>query len=102
MDPVFKKEQLCVMSMQTWADFGTLVESQKRTLKAQDKVIKDLTAANGALAAQLNDVKERLENLRSAYREMKRAQLSKDNPQLAEADKEPFIANGGSEPISYI
>lgn len=85
-DPVFRKDQLVVMLVETWTEVGTILESQKRTMALQAKGVTELQAAKSALAAQLNDMQERYENLRSAYREMKRAQLTKDNPELAAAD----------------
>jgi hypothetical protein len=84
-DPVFRKDQLCVMLMETWTTVGTIIESNKRVMAQQNKTIKDLQSANGALAAQLNDMRERFDNLRAAYRENKRATLMKDNPELASA-----------------
>jgi hypothetical protein len=86
-DPVFRKDQLVVMLAETWATVGTIIEHQKRTMKAQDDTVKKLQAANGALAAQLNDMQERYDNLRTAYRADKRAQLMQENPELAAADQ---------------
>lgn len=85
-DPVFRKDQLVVMLAETWATVGTIIENQKRTMAKQDQVVKDLNAANGALAVQMNDLRERYENLRDVYRSNKRAQLTQDNPELALAD----------------
>lgn len=85
-DPIFQKDQLVVMLLATWTEVGTVLESNKRVMAAQDQKVKELNAANHALAAQLNDMQERMENLRAAYREAKRAQLTTENPELATAD----------------
>jgi hypothetical protein len=97
-DPVFKKDQLVVMLDSTWATVGTIIEHQKRTMASQDKAVKELKAANGALAAQLNDMQERMDNLRAAYREMKRAQLTNEIPELAGAD----AGNDTKTPTSFL
>jgi len=96
-DPVFQQDQLCVMLMSTWTEVGTIIEHQKRTMKAQNDGVKKLQAANDALAAQLNDLKERYDNLRDAYRTMKSEQLKKANPDLGAA-----IAGESSVPKSYL
>jgi hypothetical protein len=90
-DPVFGQDNLVVMLDSTWTEVGTIIEHQKRTMAMQDKAVKELKAANGALAAQLNDAHERMENLRAAYREMKRAQLVKENPDLGAAEQTEFV-----------
>jgi hypothetical protein len=74
-DPVFQKEMLCVMTMETWTDVGTNIEQSKRVMALQAKKIAELMATNQALAAQVNDATERLNNLRTARRAEKRQEL---------------------------
>ena len=85
-DPVFQKDQLVVMLLDTWTEVGTVLESNKRIMAAQDARLKDLHATNNALAVQMNDLRERYENLRTAYRAMKGEQLVKENPGVFQAD----------------
>lgn len=74
-DPVFQTEMLCVMTMETWTDVGTNIEQSKRVMAAQSKKIAELMATNQALAAQVNDATERLNNLRTVRRAEKRQEL---------------------------
>ncbi len=95
-DPVFKRDQLCVMLMDTWADVGTIIKKNEQVMKAQNGKIIELKAANEALAAQLRDANVRLENLRRARRKEKRKELEEEVPELAAA------AAPTANPISYI
>lgn len=78
MDPVFQKDQLCVMTMETWADVGTHIESSKRVMALQANKIAELMATNAALASQINDANGRLNNLREVRRKEMRHQLEGD------------------------
>lgn len=86
-DPVFKKDQLCVMTMDTWADVGTIIKKGEQTMAAQNGKIIELKAANDALAAQLRDANERLKNLRRVRRRELRNDIERHEPELAAADK---------------
>ncbi|MFI5397587.1 MAG: hypothetical protein ACHQ9S_18780 [Candidatus Binatia bacterium] len=80
------QDQLVVMLVSTWTEIGTILESNKRVMAAQNQTVKDLNAVNGALTVQMNDLRERYENLRDAYRGMKEAQLKKENPGVFQED----------------
>lgn len=88
-DPVFKQDQLCVMTMPTWEDVGTLVKKQEETMRVQNGRLVELKAANDALAAQLRDANERLRNLRRVRRKEMRADFEKNEPELVAADAAP-------------
>lgn len=77
-DPAHKGDNLCVMSMETWVDFGTLVEKQNRVMAMQAKKISELMAMNGALVVQVNDANARLGALRDVRRAEKRHELEGD------------------------
>lgn len=84
-DPIYQGTMLCVMTMETWTDFGTLVQKLKKALvdaeaaaKAQNTAIQELKAANIALAAQHGDAMERLQNLREQRRKEMRADLEQE------------------------
>lgn len=79
-DPVFKKDQLCVMLMETWVDVGTIIKKNEQVMKAQNGRIVELKAANDSLAAQLRDATERLKNLRRARRKEMREEIEKNLP----------------------
>ncbi len=87
-DPVFKKDMLCVMTMETWGDFGTLFKQHEVVMAKQNGKIIELKAANDALAAQLRDANERLRNLRRVRRKEMRNDLERNEPELAAADAE--------------
>lgn len=89
MDPVFKQDQLCVMTMATWTDVGTLIKKQEETMRLQNGRVVELKAANDALAAQLRDANERLKNLRRVRRKEMRADLERFEPELATAAPPP-------------
>lgn len=74
-DPVFQQDMLCVMTMETWTDVGTIIKKNEQVMAAQSKKIAELMATNQALAAQVNDATERLNNLRSTRRAEKRQEL---------------------------
>lgn len=88
-DPVFKEDQLCVMTMDTWVDVGTIIKKNEQVMSAQNGRIIELKAANDALAAQLRDANERLKNLRRVRRKEMRADLEKDEPMLADPQQQP-------------
>lgn len=78
MDPVFHKDQLCVMTMDTWVDVGTLLKQHEQVMKKQSDKIAELMATNAALAAQVNDANSRLSNLRDVRRKEMRHELEGD------------------------
>lgn len=89
-DPVFQKDKLCVMTMDTWADVGTLIKKNEETMRVQNGRIVELKAANDALAAQLRDATDRLKNLRRVRRKEMRADLERLEPELAAASPVPL------------
>jgi hypothetical protein len=91
-DPVFKQDQLCVMTMDTWVDVGTIIKKNEEVMKAQNGRIIELKAANDALAAQLRDANERLKNLRRVRRKEMRADLEQNEPALAAENTAPAPA----------
>src|ERR1700690_2733378 len=88
-DPVFHQDMLCVMTMLTWEDVGTLIKKHEETLRLQNGRIIELKAANDALAAQLRDANDRLKNLRRIRRKEMRADLERDEPELVKAVETP-------------
>jgi hypothetical protein len=74
-DPIHIGTKLVVMSEDTWVDFGTVLEKQRRMMAQQDAEIRKLQGASGALASQLNDLQGRHSNLMDAYKKMKRGKL---------------------------
>lgn len=84
-DPVFKKDQLCVMTMDTWVDVGTIIKKNEEVMRVQNGRLIELKAANDALAAQLRDANDRLKNLRRVRRKEMRADLERNEPELVAA-----------------
>lgn len=70
-DPVWKGDQLIVMSNDTWLDFGTMVAKQRQVLKEQDDAINKQAAVIAQLTAKLNEVQDRLEATRAARKKEK-------------------------------
>lgn len=68
-DPVFQTEKLVVMSWDTWLDFGTKHEANRRKIEQQDKTLIQLKATNDVLVAQLAALQEKHTNLREATRQ---------------------------------
>lgn len=78
-DPIFKGQMLCVMSMETWLDFGTLHEAQRRKLEQQDQTLIQLKATNEVLVAQLADLQGKHHNLKEATRKERTDKALKRN-----------------------
>lgn len=74
-DPVFQMDQLVVMSMDTWLDFGTLHEILKRKVAQQDKTLVVLQTAKEALVAQLAQTQDRLDALRASEKKRRQGSL---------------------------
>jgi hypothetical protein len=66
-------EQVVIMSLETWGDWGTTLESLRQLAKAQDSRIKELIAAAAAAGAKQKDAEDRLEALRDVRRREMRA-----------------------------
>lgn len=67
-DPVFKNTMLAVMTMETWMDFGTTFEQQKRLIAQQNATLVQLKTTNDVLTQQLADLQTKHHNLREAVR----------------------------------
>src|SRR6266705_917342 len=67
-DPAHKGYQLVVMLNDTWIDFGTLVEAQRRKIEQQDKTLLQLKATNDVLTAELAKLREKHTNLKESER----------------------------------
>jgi len=63
------QEPVAIMSVETWTDFGTLLESLRAVARTQDKRLKEIQAAH-------DEAIRRLENLRAVRREEKRAEVA--------------------------
>lgn len=74
-DPVFPGTQLCVMTMETWVDFGTIHEQFRRKLEQQDKTLVVLKTTNEVLTKELAELKLKHENLKSAVKRQRRASV---------------------------
>lgn len=77
-DPMFKTDQLCVMTMETWVDVGTILKQHEQVMAQQAAKITELMATNSALSSQVNDANSRLSNLRDVRRKEMRHQLEGD------------------------
>lgn len=81
-DPIFKNQMLAVMTMETWTDFGTQFEQQKRLLKAQNEAIQHSAVTNDVLKQQLADLQTKHDNLRDAVRKERLAKVTKQQKDL--------------------
>lgn len=70
-DPVWEGDQLVVMSNETWLDFGTMVENQRRVLREQNAVVDKQAAVIAQLTARLNAVEDQLIATRAARKKEK-------------------------------
>lgn len=61
-------DQLVAQTQATWEQLGTIIEEQRRTMRAQDTAIKNQSDEIRRLQAKLDDTTERLEILRSSHR----------------------------------
>lgn len=77
MDPVYKTQQLAVMTMATWLDFGTRFEKQRRLLETQNKALTSLKVTNDVLVQQLADLQTKHTNLREAVRKERTEKATK-------------------------
>lgn len=102
-DPMYPGTRIVTMMRETWIDFGTLVESQKRTLEIQDKTIKEMTIRKDILERQYADLDTKYRNLRRAYRKGKRAELEADlGPEtVAKIEKYEADQNAGEPTPSF-
>lgn len=74
-DPVFAGTQLAVMTMETWLDFGTIHEQQRRKVEQQDRTLIQLHATNEVLTKELADLKLKHENLKIAVKRQRKASM---------------------------
>lgn len=77
MDPIYKTEQLAVMTMRTWLGFGTRFEKQRRLLESQNKALSSLQVTNDVLVKQLADLQTKHTNLREAVRKERTEKATK-------------------------
>ena len=66
---------LVVMSFDTWADFGTMLETSRRAGIALDKQVKELVGEKQILTMQAADFKSRLEAVQEARRKEKKTAI---------------------------
>ena len=71
-DPIHAGDELVVMSMITWVDFGTDMETLRRGGVAASKQVQELIGEKQILAMQAADFKSRLEAVQEARRKEKR------------------------------
>jgi len=71
-DPMYQGTRIVCMLSQTWIDFGTMIESQKRTMETQHKTILELKTRNEVLEKMLADLERKHRNLTKAYKRDKR------------------------------
>lgn len=82
MDPIFKNQMLAVMTMETWTDFGTQFEQQKRLLRAQNEAVVGADVTIKAMTQQLADLREKHDNLRDAVRKERLGKATKQQKDL--------------------
>lgn len=79
-DPVFKQDKLAVMLLDTWVDFGTKYEEQRRMIEQQNKTLLQLKAMNDVLVAQMAALQEKHDNLREATRKERTDKILGNKP----------------------
>lgn len=70
-DPIHTGDQLVVMTVDTWTDFGTLLETTRRGGIAADQKVQELVAENRTLAAIAGSWKEKLAAIQDVRRKEK-------------------------------
>lgn len=68
-------EDVVIMLLDTWTDFGTNLESLRAIARKQDTNLKEVKAENTMLAKLAADDRMRLENLRAVRRAEKRSEI---------------------------
>lgn len=71
-DPMYGKEMLAVMTMETWLDFGTIHEAQRRKVEQQDATILQLKATNEVLTKALAELTLKHQNLRDSLKRQRK------------------------------
>jgi hypothetical protein len=74
-NPANPLQQLVIMSMESYMQQGTLIQSLRAVAANQDKRIKELLNQIAVCQSQLRDAQERLENLRAVRRSEKRPEV---------------------------
>lgn len=74
-DPIWPGMKLAVMTLETWTDFGTIHEQQRRKVEQQDKTLVALKTANDVLAKALADLRDKHENLKAAVKRQRKASV---------------------------
>jgi hypothetical protein len=74
-NPANPLQQLVIMSMESYMQQGTLIQSLRSVAANQDKRIKELLNQIAVCQSQLRDAQERLENLREVRRAEKRPEV---------------------------
>lgn len=72
-DPIYATDRLAVMLMETWVDFGTIHEQQRRKVEQQDRTLIQLHATNEVLLKELAELKLKHENLKAAVKRQRKA-----------------------------
>ena len=74
-NPVNAFQQVVVMSLETYIDTGTLIQSLRGVARDQDKRIKELLAGEQVWAARVAEIQNRLDNLRAVRRSELRPEI---------------------------
>lgn len=70
--------RIIVMSEESWGDFGTMMQTARNMLRAQDDKIKTMIAENAARDRVNADLLSRLDALRAIRRAEKRPEIEAD------------------------
>lgn len=80
LDPVFKKQMLAVMTMETWTKFGTQFQEMQRLIAKQSQTLQQMQVTNDVQTKQLADLTTKHTNLREATRKERTEKLLKPQP----------------------
>ena len=84
-DPQWGTEMVA-MSDETFTNFGTQMEQFRRAAQDAHKKLTEKEAVNQVLAAQVNDLTTRLQNLRAADRKLRQELVKYQVSKLPEGD----------------
>lgn len=82
-DPMHKGVTLAIQTIESWLNWGTMYEAQRRKIEQQDKTVLQLRATNDVLVAQLAALQEKHHNLREATRKERTDRHTKTTPPKA-------------------
>jgi hypothetical protein len=74
-NPMNAFQQVVVMSLDTYVDTGTLIQSLRGVATEQDKRIKELLQGEQVWASRVADLQNRLDNLRAVRRSEMRPEI---------------------------